>query len=112
MLKIPRELMTCPRPPQVEQVFAVEPGSAPEPRQDSHGSSFVTGISFSQPSTASSNVISMSYGGRRRAAARWDRAARRRTVRRNAAGAAAEDFPENLKRIVEPATARASGARA
>src|SRR6266545_2066411 len=49
MLKMPRELITCPRPPQVVQVFVDEPGSAPEPRHDSHGSSLVTAISFSQP---------------------------------------------------------------
>src|SRR5438477_9777606 len=48
MLNIPRELMTCPRPPQVEHGFAVVPGAAPEPRHVSHDSSFVTGISFSQ----------------------------------------------------------------
>ena len=60
MLKMPRELMTCPRPPQVEQVFVVEPGSEPDPRHDSQVSSFVTVISLSQPSTASSKEISMS----------------------------------------------------
>ncbi len=36
MLNMPRELMTWPRPPQVEQTLAVAPCSAPLPRQDSH----------------------------------------------------------------------------
>ena len=33
MLKIPRELITCPRPPQVGQVRVCEPASAPVHQQ-------------------------------------------------------------------------------
>ena len=64
MLKMPRELITWPRPPQVEQVFVVEPGSAPEPPHDSQESSLVTGTSLSHPSTASSNEIFGSWSVR------------------------------------------------
>src|SRR5271169_4815371 len=60
MLKIPRDLQTRPRPPHVAQVFNFEPASAPEPSHVSHLSSFVTEISLSQPSAASSSEISRS----------------------------------------------------
>ena len=60
MLKIPRELITCPRPPQVAQGLLLEPASPPEPLQTSHRSCLWTLISFSQPCAASSKVISMS----------------------------------------------------
>src|SRR5438552_17697441 len=61
MLKIPRELITCPRPPQVEHVFEVEPGSAPAPRPDSQQSRIVTSFSFSPSNPASANVIHTPY---------------------------------------------------
>src|ERR1700722_3352419 len=60
MLKIPRDIKTCPRPPHVAHVFNFEPASAPEPPHVSHLSSFVTEISLSQPSAASSSEISRS----------------------------------------------------
>jgi hypothetical protein len=60
MLKIPRELITCPRPPQTVHAFAVAPGSAPEPLHDSQASSLLTEISFSHPIAASMKVSSMS----------------------------------------------------
>ena len=111
MLKIPRELITCPRPPQVEHVFEVEPGSAPEPRQDSHKSSFVTAISFSQPNTASSNEIITQVSAAPRAGRILPFAAEQ--FIEDAAGAGAEDFAENLKRIMEAAAPKTSaGARA
>src|SRR5208282_3506335 len=60
MLKMPREVMTCPRPPQVVQVRIFEPCSMPEPLHVSHRSSLETEISFSHPSAASSRLISRS----------------------------------------------------
>jgi hypothetical protein len=60
MLKMPRELITCPRPPQVEQARARDPASAPAPLQASQDSALFTEISFSQPWAASSKPISMS----------------------------------------------------
>src|SRR2546425_680356 len=60
MLKIPRDISTCPRPPQVVHDFNFEPCSMPAPSQVSHLSSLVTEISFSQPSAASSSEISRS----------------------------------------------------
>src|SRR5205823_7206756 len=52
--KNPRALITCPRPPQVGQLIAREPGSAPLPWHLSQASSFRTSISFSVPNAASS----------------------------------------------------------
>ena len=60
MLKMPREVMTWPRPLQVPQVRVFEPGSLPEPSQPSQRSGLVTEISFSQPSAPSSKEISRS----------------------------------------------------
>src|SRR6059058_5810213 len=58
--KNPRELITCPRPPQVGQLILREPDSAPVPLHLSQISSFLTLISFSAPNAASSSVICMS----------------------------------------------------
>ena len=60
MLKMPREVMTCPRPWHVGQVRVLEPASTPEPLHTSHFSGLVTVISFSVPRAASSKEISMS----------------------------------------------------
>ena len=49
MLKMPREVITWPRPPQVGQVLTRDPASAPEPSQTSQRSGLVTVISFSHP---------------------------------------------------------------
>ena len=46
MLKMPRELTTCPRPPQPAQTFMAEPLSLPVLRQASHASGLVRVISF------------------------------------------------------------------
>src|SRR5205823_10986705 len=48
MLKMPRDVSTCPRPPQVAQVLTREPGSAPAPPQTSQPSGLVTLISRSE----------------------------------------------------------------
>ena len=58
--KNPRELMTWPRPPQVGQLIAREPASAPLPSHLLQVSSLRTSISFSTPKAASSSVICMS----------------------------------------------------
>src|SRR5215471_2983487 len=57
MLKIPRELMICPRPPQVGHDLTLDPLSAPVPLHTSHCAGLVMVISFSQPCAASSNAI-------------------------------------------------------
>jgi hypothetical protein len=58
--KNPRELMTCPRPPQAGQLMVREPGSAPFPSHFVQTSSLRTSISLSTPNAASSSVICMS----------------------------------------------------
>ena len=58
--KKPRCVITWPRPPQIAQVFRPEPFFAPEPSHVAQTSNLVIEIFFSQPSTASSNLISMS----------------------------------------------------
>ncbi len=110
--KKPREEMTWPRPPQVGQLDAREPGSAPLPAQRPHPSSLVISISFSQPAAASSRRIWRSY---RRSLPRWRAsrllppARRRRRIarrcRRPPPPRAAEDLAEEIEGIVEAAGA-------
>ena len=96
--KMPREVSTCPRPPQVGHVRIFEPCSMPEPLQVSQRSIFDTAISFSQPSTASSrrfpgrnaNIAALGLGG--------IEAAAKKIIKD---GSAAENFAEDFKGVDE-----------
>src|ERR1022692_4457188 len=56
----PRDVSTTPCPPQVGQTRALEPCSIPDPSHTSQRTDFEMEMVFSQPSVASSRVISIS----------------------------------------------------
>ena len=113
MLKIPRDIKTCPRPPHVAQVFNCEPVSAPEPSHVSHLSSFVTEISpfaaergfFERDFQIVTQIVAALRSRRVLVAAK--------EIFKNASTrAAAENSAKNIKRIVKAARAAATAARA
>ena len=102
--------MTCPRPPQVGQLIAREPGSAPEPWHFSQLSNFRISISFFHTegrfferdlhvvTQIGPALAPFAIGGRAAAKKRFENSA-------GAAGAA-EYFTENIERIVKTAATR------
>ena len=108
MLKMPREVSTWPRPPQVAQVRSLEPGSAPEPRRfalvELGDGNFLFAAErgfFERDFHIVAQIIAALRAGRILAAAEM-------FSKMLPPAAAAEDFAENIERIVEPAAAAAA----